>query len=292
MKNGTTKINQVLVLGSTGKTGSRVMKRLAARGVDARGASRTTKIKFDWEDDRTWGAALASIDSVYITFQPDLAVPGSVDAISKLTDLAVKAGVKRLVLLSGRGEPEAQLCEEVVKKSGLEWTIVTASWFCQNFSESFLLDPIMAGHVALPAGNIAEPFIDADDIADIVVTALLDEGHDQQSYEVTGPRLLTFSQAIAEISQATGRELKYEEVSIGTYVAMLSSYGVPAEAIALVRYLFTEVLDGRNAHVADGVQRALGRPATDFSEYVRKNVHVWNGTAALTQGLPSGVTAA
>lgn len=261
--------NSILVLGGNGKTGRRVVERLKARNADVRAVSRSSVQPFDWKNRETWSPVLQGIDSVYITYQPDLAVPGAPDDIRALSELAVAAGVGRLVLLSGRGEEEAQRCEQIVQQSGVEWTIVRAGWFNQNFSESFFLEPVLAGEVALPVGDIREPFIDADDIADVVVAALTESGHAGQLYELTGPRLMTFQEAIAEIASATGREISFVQITPEQYSAGMRSAGVPDDYIGLIEYLFTTVLDGRNAYLAAGVQRALGRPARDFSDYAR-----------------------
>ena len=261
---------QILVIGATGKTGRRILQRLNDRNIPALGVSFSSTPSFDWNNKATWEPVLNNIGAVYISYYPDLAIPGAVDAVAQFSNLAVKKGVQKLVLLSGRGEAEAQRCEEVIMDAGVDWTIVRASWFCQNFSEGNFLEPILAGHVALPAGNVGEPFIDADDIADVAVAALTDAGHSKKIYEVTGPRLLTFKEAIAEIAKATGRDIKYEQVPVKTYADLLSEYGLPKDLIWLVNYLFAEVMDGRNESVADGVQQALGRKATDFSEFVRK----------------------
>lgn len=269
--------NHILILGATGKTGRRVAERLNARNYSVRLGSRSSETPFDWNNRETWGPVLQGIDSVYITYQPDLAVPGAVDDIRAFTELAVSAGVQRLVLLSGRGEDEAQLSEQVVQQAGIDWTIVRASWFNQNFDESFLLEPILAGEVALPVGEVREPFIDVDDIADIVTAALTESGHAGQLYEVTGPRLMTFRDAIAEIAAAAGRDIHVIEVTPDEYSAAMRDAGIPEDYIALIHYLFTTVLDGRNTSLADGVQRALGRSPRDFSDYVRDTVStgVW-----------------
>lgn len=261
---------QILVIGATGKTGRRILQRLNDRNIPALGVSFSSTPSFDWNNKATWEPVLNNIGTVYISYYPDLAIPGAVDAVAQFSNLAVKKGVQKLVLLSGRGEAEAQHCEDVVMDAGVDWTIVRASWFCQNFSEGNFLEPIQAGHVALPAGNIGEPFVDADDIADVAVAALTEAGHSKKLYEVTGPRLLTFKEAIAEIAKATGRDIKYEQVPVKAYADLLSEYGLPKDLIWLVNYLFAEVMDGRNESVADGVQQALGRKATDFSEFVRK----------------------
>jgi uncharacterized protein YbjT (DUF2867 family) len=259
-----------LVIGGTGKTGRRIVERLKLRGLPVRVGSRSSEPTFDWADPAGWARALAGVDAAYVSYYPDLAAPGATGAIRSLTRTAIEQGVKRLVLLSGRGEPEAQACEDIVRGSGLEWTLVRASWFSQNFSEGYLLDSIRAGEVALPAGDVGEPFIDTDDIADVAVAALTDERHVGQLYEVTGPRLMTFAAAVAEIARVTGRPIRYVQVSMDEYVAALEQAQLEPQFVSLIKYLFSEVLDGRNAKACDGVIRALGRPARDFTDYARE----------------------
>jgi uncharacterized protein YbjT (DUF2867 family) len=269
----------ILVLGATGKTGRRIIERLQARGVRARPGSRTAEPPFDWEDRDTWAPALRGVSALYITYYPDLAVPGAPDAVGALARLAAEQGVQRLVLLSGRGEEEAQRSEEIVKEAGIQWTILRSSWFDQNFSEGFLLDSVLSGVVALPVDGVREPFVHADDLADIAVAALTEEGHGGRLYEVTGPRLMTFGEAVAEIAQATAREVRVESVPMGAFAAELGRAGMSPDEVWLVNYLFSEVLDGRNESVGDGVQQALGREPRDFSDYVATTAptRVWNG---------------
>jgi uncharacterized protein YbjT (DUF2867 family) len=259
-----------LVLGATGKTGRRITQRLEAAGLAVRRGSRDANPPFDWEDRSTWDAVIDGVHAVYMSFQPDLAVPGALETIQAFTDLAVKSGVRKLVLLSGRGEIEAQQAERIVQNSGIDWTILRASWFCQNFSEAHFLEPILQGELALPVGNIAEPFVDAEDIAECAVAALTQPGHTSQLYELTGPRALTFADAVTEIARSTRRNIEFVAVPADAYRQALEQEQLPAELIDLVLYLFTTVLDGRNTPVTDGVQRALGRPARDFSDYVQR----------------------
>ena len=258
-----------LITGGTGKTGRRVAARREARDRAVRIGSRSGTPPFDWEDPATWPAALAGATSAYVSFYPDLAVPGSVAAVAAFAEAALAVGCRRLVLLSGRGEPEAQAAERAVQDSGADWTVVRCSWFDQNFSESYFREPLLAGELALPVGDVGEPFVDADDIADVAVAALTEPGHAGRLYELTGPRLLTFADAVAEIAAATGRELRYVPITLEEFMAGIADDGVPADAAALLAFLFGEVLDGRNASVTDGVQQALGRPARDFREFAR-----------------------
>lgn len=259
-----------LVIGGTGKTGRRVAERLQALGRSVRVGSRSGSPAFDWNDPTTWPATLADVTSVYITFAPDLAVPGATEAIRAFTQLAVESDVQRLVLLSGRGEEEAQACERIVQEAGVSWTIVRAGWFSQNFSEGAFLDMVKDGTITLPAGEVPEPFVDVDDIADVAVAALTEDGHDYEIYEVTGPRLMTFSDAAKEISRATGREIHFVSIPQAAFNQAIRESGLPDDYVWLLNYLFETVLDGRNAYLCDGVQRALGRAPKDFADFARQ----------------------
>jgi uncharacterized protein (TIGR02246 family) len=268
----------ILVLGARGKTGRRVASRLRERGIAVRAGSRSGVPGFDWERPESWAPALDGVRAAYVSYYPDLAVPGAVEVVGAFAELGVKRGVGRLVLLAGRGEPEAEDAEAAVRDSRAELTVVRATWFAQNFSEDHMLDGVLSGVVALPAGETPEPFVDAEDIADVVVEALTDDRHVGELYELTGPRLRTFAQAVEEISRAAGRDIRYVPVSAADYATAASEDGVPAEVVELVTYLFMTVLDGRNAHLADGVERALGRAPRDFGEYARRTAAtgVWD----------------
>lgn len=268
----------ILVIGGTGKTGRRVVERLNNLNQHVRVGSRSANPAFDWEDPQTWSAVLEGMDMVYITFQPDLAVPGALEAIEGLTREAKAKGIKKLVLLSGKGEREAQLCEQVVAHSGIDYTIVRASWFMQNFSESFLLDPILAGHVALPKAEAMVPYVHADDIADVVVAALMSDEHNGQTYELTGPDRFTFEEVIEEISLATGKEIQFTPISLSAYTDMLQGFGLSKDYIWLINYLFSEVLDaeGNNVIIHD-VEKVLGRKPRTLRDYVSECISagVW-----------------
>jgi uncharacterized protein YbjT (DUF2867 family) len=254
-----------LIIGSTGKTGRRIAQRLTELGHPVRGVSRGSQPPFEWADQETWPAALHGVDSAYVA-HPELAAPDAPATIEALTARAVEAGIRRLVLLSGRGEHNAQRCEEIVAGSGLDYTLVRASWFDQNFSEGQLLESVLNGVVALPAGEVPEPFVDVDDIVDVAVAALTDDHHSGRLYELTGPRLLTFAEATAEISKAADRTVEYVAISGDQFLAAMTATVGP-ELAGMLTDLCTEVFDGRNASVAHGVREALGREPRDFADF-------------------------
>lgn len=216
-----------LVLGATGKTGRRIVKRLQARHIPVRIGSRTAAPPFNWEDTSTWSDALEGATSVYVAFSPDIAAPGALEAISAFTAQALDLGTRRLVLLSGCGEAEAQWAEQILKASGAAWTIVRCRWFMQNFKD----------------------------------------GHVGYLYELTGSRLLTFDQAIAQTAQTSGQNLHFKSASMEAFTQVLREPGQLDEIVRFLRYLFSEVLDGRNAHLSNGAERALGGQPRDFTEF-------------------------
>ena len=256
------------LIGGTGKTGRRVVARLQDRGVPVRVANRPG---FDWNDRSTWPAAVDGVDAAYVTYAPDLAFPGGPEAVSGLAELAARNGVRRLVLLSGRGEPEAlraeQLFAAAAARYGAEWGVVRSAFFMQNFSESFLAQPLAAGEIGFPADEVREPFVDADDVADVATAMLQGAAPRGVVHEVTGPRLMTFEEATGEVAAATGSPIVYRRLTTEAFVDELVEAGLPAEEAEGVGGLFAEVLDGRNASATDGVRQVLGRQPRDFSTF-------------------------
>ena len=258
----------ILVIGATGKTGSRVALKLEAKGVTVRRGARQSDTPFDWEDPATWTSVLNGVTKAYVTYFPDLAFPGAIEKLEAFAKVAREAGLQHIVLLSGRGEHFASMGEEVIRSSGIGFTIVRSAWFAQNFSEGYLRDPILGGMLPMPGGDIREPIIDIDDIADVVVAALTEDGHLGQRYEVTGPRLMSFAEMAEVLTATLGRPVQHIPIRFEDFHA-----NVAASGDTFVADVFTaiarETLDGRNAHTADGVERALGRKPRDFAEFAR-----------------------
>jgi uncharacterized protein YbjT (DUF2867 family) len=257
-----------LVIGATGKTGSRVAARLRDLGAPVKPASRSSETYFDWTDPTSWVEALDGVDATYITYFPDLALPGAAETVRTFVDVALEHGVRRHVLLAGRGEEGAERAERLLIESGADWTILRCGFFAQNFSEIFA-DPIRAGIMAMPEAAGPDPFLDIDDVADVAVAALTDDSHIGQLHELTGPRVVTMEEVAEILSAAIGRPVRYVPMPDDAYTAELVDAGLPPEVAGHLTEVIAQALDGRNTRVTDEVEKVLGRPARDFADYAR-----------------------
>ena len=269
----------ILLTGGTGKVGRRVAARLRDLGVPTRVAGRSSAPPFDWTDDSTWPAALDGVRSAFV-------VPYDGAQLTRpFVAAAVERGVERIVLLSGRGVDVSGYLpadvmagnahidgEAAVRSTAVDWTILRPGWFAQNFSEGFFRDAVLSGDVRLPAGDGAASFVDADDIAAVATAALTEDGHVGQTYELSGPRALTMTEAVAEIAAASGREVRYAHVEPAEFVRELVDQGWSKADADGYAVSVSPVRRGIDAYLSDGVERALGRPARDFRDVVRDAV--------------------
>jgi uncharacterized protein YbjT (DUF2867 family) len=280
-----TKTSTILVLGATGKTGRRLLPFLTARGATVRAASRQPgedRTRFDWNQPDTYDPALIGADAIYLV-PPDL-IEEATPIVAPFLDRAVRAGVRRVVLLSsmgvefpneGPGSGRDRL-EQLVKASGMEWTILRPGGFNQNFSEGFLLPGILhAGAIATATGDGAVAFVDADDIAAVAAAALTEDGHQQATYVVTGPEALTFADAAAIIGSAAGRPIAHRQISSADLTQILIRAGLPANYAAIVVGNQEAIRDGLGARVTDVVARVTGRAAIPFTRYAAQAAGTW-----------------
>ncbi|MEV6285111.1 NAD(P)H-binding protein [Kribbella sp. NPDC051770] len=255
----------VLVLGSTGSTGRRVTDQLRARDVAVRAVSRSGPDVFDWERPDTWTPALDGVRAVYVM------APDGVPVDPAFLAQAAEAGVQRLVLLSTMhpeeiGDTRLQAAEAAVRASGINWTVVRAHWFNQNFDEGFFLPAIQAGHLALPLADQRQAFVDATDIAAVAVEALLNDHH-AQTYEVTGPQALTFAEACEIISTVTHRDITFD----GTPEGYLATPGATEDTLNF----FLNQLQLGDSVPTTTVEHLTGRPATPFRTYAEQAAPAW-----------------
>ncbi len=267
-----------LVLGATGKTGRRVAARLRLHGVPVRAASRSSGTRFDWSDPAGWSGAISwdtALQGVAAIYVVPPSVPGPVH---EFVARAEAAGVQRLVLLSGHGADtwgdsdfgrDMRSAEDAVRGSALDWTVLRSANFAQNFDEELWHAPLLAGELALPAGPVGEPFIDLEDVADVAAAVLTEPGrHAGRSYELTGPRSITFGEAVDLISRATGRPLLYKQISPAEYTAALVEQGVGEDDAHHVAEMFVLMEQGLIAGTTDALAGLLGRAPRTFEDYV------------------------
>ncbi|MEU9187813.1 NAD(P)H-binding protein [Streptomyces sp. NPDC048484] len=266
-----TRNETVLVTGASGKTGRQVAEGARAAGFRVRAASRSGDVRFDWYDSSTWDGALRGADAAYLAYAPDVGAPGAAENVGAFARRARELGVRRLVLLSARGERQAEPTERALRESDTEWTVVQADWFFQNFSEGLLLEGVRGGEFVFPAGEVPVPFIDTRDLAEVVVRALTDSSYVGRTLAITGARLLSFGEAMAEISGAASREIRYVPVPTKEYGAILAGFGLPAEEVAFMEAVFDGLLDGHNAQTTDVVRQVLGRAPRDFADFAREH---------------------
>ncbi|GAA2961323.1 NmrA family NAD(P)-binding protein [Actinokineospora diospyrosa] len=268
----------ILVLGATGKTGRRLHRALHEAGEPVRAASRQSPTRFDWSIPDTWAGALSGASALYLV-APDDPTP-----IKAFVDQAAESGVRRFVVLSGRGLdtpagaifPGMAEAERAVRDLGVEWTVLRPNNFNQNFNEDLFHGPLLAGRLALPAGAVPEPFIDAQDIADVAATVLTNGGHHGKTYDLSGPEALTFAEAVDIIAQAAGRPIKYEELTPTEYANELHAAGVPTEVVSILNGLFAYLQTGQSAPPTTHVEDLLGRPARRFTDYATKAAEAWS----------------
>ncbi|MHA7961217.1 NAD(P)H-binding protein [Streptomyces sp. L500] len=276
----------IVILGGLGKVGRRLEPVLRDGGHPVRVASRSSEQRFDWHDSRTWAPALDGARAAYVVYLQNLFSPQAAERLRSLGELAVSLGVERLVLQSARGWPEAAPAEEALRSSGAAWTILRPAWFSQNFSEALLLYPLLAGEVRLPTGDGREAFVDAQDVAEVAAAVLTRDGHIGRVLELTGPRLMTFGDAVAEIAGHTGRDFRFTAQDPEAFAAELLAAGVPElyaymdteEFTRMESGLFAHVRSGANGYLTDAVERVLGRAPRDFADYVKETAAtgVWD----------------
>lgn len=262
-----------LVLGGTGKVGSRLGRVLEQRGQVVRRASRHGDVRFDWHDEATWHSALEGADGVFVV-GPGSATDWS-GSLTRFLTAASGAGVRRAVLLSARGvefHPQGAVAkaEEALRNSPVSWVILRPSHFSQNFTEA-MFAPV-EGTVTAPVGQGAEPFVDVEDIAEVAAEALVADAFERRVVELSGPEAITFDEAAAVLAQISGTDLRFEDESDAAHVERLRGNGTPEGYIDWRMAMLRGIRSGADAYVSDGVPHVLGRPATGFGEWARREV--------------------
>ena len=272
--------NRILVLGATGKTGSRVARKLTGLGISIRTAARKgADIRFDWNEPSTFAAALRRVSGVYLV-SPVMRVDFA-DVVSQFLDEAEGAGVKHVTYLSAYGvehaPPEVALRAvelDLASRKSLSHSIVRPAWFMQNFSETFL-KPVN-DEIVVPCGTGVEAFVDAEDIASVAAFTLSDPvRHSGRAYAPTGPEALTFEKAARLISTTVGRRISYRDVDRDTWIKAMTAAGVPSEYGDVLRALTETIANGHGSRPNDDVLTVTGTPPLPVKDFAARTASEW-----------------
>jgi uncharacterized protein YbjT (DUF2867 family) len=275
-----TSASLTLVLGATGKTGSRVANRLLSRGLPVRTAARSgADAHFDWDDPETYAPALHGVKRVYLlgpVMRTDFA-----GQVSAFLNQAEAAGARHITYLSAYGvdsaPPETAMHSvelDLLGRPGLTHAILRPAWFMQNFSETFL-KPV-GGAIVVPAGDGAEAFVDAEDIAAVASATLADpQAHAGAQYALTGAEALTIAEAAKIISDVSGQAIDYTDIDRGVWVAGAVAGGVPAEYGAVLRMLTETIASGHGSRPSSDVEKATGAAPVSFADFARRTAAAW-----------------
>jgi uncharacterized protein YbjT (DUF2867 family) len=272
-------MSEVLVLGATGTTGSRVAAFLARRGVVVRSATRTPtvagQVRFDWADRETHAPALHGVSAVYLI--APLAEPDPVPSVEPFLAEAARQGVRRVVQLSSSAVPEGApglgAVHHLVRTTVPEWAVLRPSWFMQNFTgESPLARDARDGEIVTATGNGRVAFVDAGDIAAVAGHALVDEVPHNTEHVLTGPEALSYADAAAIVARRLGTPVRHRAVTADELALRLTGHGIPAAYAAVLAALDTDIAAGSEDRVTDTVERVTGRPARGFREFAEEEI--------------------
>jgi uncharacterized protein YbjT (DUF2867 family) len=275
-----------LVLGGTGRTGSRVAKNLIERGLSARTAARgDADVRFDWDDRTTHGRALSGVDSVYLV-TPVMRVDFAPQA-SDFLDLAQAAGVRHVTYLSAYGvdqlPPDWAIRSvelDLLSRTGLTHSILRPAWVMQNFSDDHL--PLVEGLITVPTGDGADAFVDAEDIAAVATETLASpEAHAGAQYAPTGPEALTVADVAKVIGDVLGRPVKHNDIDREAWISGAVASGfVPAEYGEMLRWLTGTIASGGGSRPTEDVRKVTGVPPTSVADFAKRSAQAWTAEAA------------
>ena len=274
----------VLVTGGTGNTGRRISARLGELGFVARVASRSGsgsgQVRFDWADASTHAEALRGVSRVYLVAPALVADPSAM--MGAFIERALAGGVRRLVLLSSSAisedAPGLGAVARRLRETAPEWAVLRPSWFMQNF-----IDPRQPHAVSLQRDGVVVTstgtgrvgFVDADDIAEVGVRALVDGRSHDAAHVITGPEALGYDEVAAIVGGVTGRTMRHVAVSDEQARARLVQAGLPEGYAALLVGLDAAIRDGAEDRVTDTVLRVTGRAPRGFAAFVRAHAGVF-----------------
>lgn len=274
---------KILVLGATGNVGQPLVAELVARGEPVKAASRTGKsaggaegVVFDFANPATYGPALKGADRAYVLAPTGtLDVPGTlIPFLTSAVERKVKVVLQSVLGADADDSIPYRQVELFLERSGTPYVILRPNWFTDNF-QIFWLDGIRHGVIAVPAGEGRSSFIDVRDIASSAVAALTSSKFDGQAFNLTGPEALSYAEAAAILSKASGRPIDYKASTDADFIAMLTNAGVPKAYAEFLAAIFHPVREGWTAAVSSAVQTLTGKAPRSVEAYAKEKAAVF-----------------
>lgn len=272
--------NPIFVGAATGTVGRRLVPRLTEHGETVRAATRSPEaydgpdeadpVLFDYLEPKTWPDALGSADRAFLTPLPDTAAYGQ---LNSFLDALATTGIEHVVFMTAMGMDQApdemplRSAELALIDSSLDATILRPNWFAQNFTTYWRGMIEADGVMRLPAGDGATSFVDAEDIAAVAETTLIEDGHADEAYTLTGPEALTYHEAAEILSEAWNREVQYEPVGDEEAHRVLTANGFDANYAEMLIGLLQDVRAGHAAPVTEAVENVTGHPPRSLKAY-------------------------
>lgn len=271
-------------MGATGRVGSSVVSRLRGK-LPIRAASQIPGpsepdvewVRFDLEQPATFDAALAGVGSIFLMRPPQITKS---EAFAPFLQAAQARGIHRIVVLSVMGAEANPILphhgmETRVMNMGFDWTMIRPSDFMQNLETVHLESIRDRDEIAVPAGQGKSSFIDVDDIGEVIARILLEDGHLNKGYTLTGPQALSFGEVADALSHTLGRTIRYRKVSPLRFILEQRARGQPLGLNLVMTALYTVQRLGKASTVTSEVEALLGRPPGGLDQYLRRQRALW-----------------
>ncbi|MCX7709274.1 MAG: SDR family oxidoreductase [Clostridia bacterium] len=285
-------MKKILVTGITGTVGMDIAKLLDKGKHPVKAAIRRQSIEkaksvlgdgleyvaFDFEKPETCAAAFKDVDRLFLMRPP--AISNTKKYINPVIDAAIENGVEHIVFLSLLGVennpivPHYKIEKHILKKK-ISYTFLRPSFFMQNLSEFYREDIKLRNEIFVPAGKGKTSFIDCRDIAEIGAKALMEEGHRNKAYPLTGSEALDYFEVAEIFSEELGRKITYADPTPGEYSKRMKEAGVAKEFITVMQGIYFTARIGFAKKVTADTELLLGRPPITVRQFIKDYAHLW-----------------
>ena len=286
----------ILITGANGGVGREVVREVARSVADframyrgkedaAKAPSGTRTVVADFADRATLDRALEGIDRVYAVCSP---IPQLVELESNFLDACVAAGVKHVVLNSALGAADYpksfpswhRKVEDKLKSSGLSFTILRPNSFHQNIVSYVAPSVRSQGVFYSSLGSSRMSYLDVRDIASVVARALIEPGHERETYELNGPEALTQTELAEKISRHAGRPVKYIDIPVEAQRKAMLDLGMPEWQASALLDLQAYYTSGRGGETDSVLQTLLKRPPITVDDFLAEVREAFRDQAA------------